>query len=125
MFRRFPSSGRLALVALCLFLLPSGVVASSASTLAGPLLNVSLEGSISRGSDTLPLSEQARPGDVLNWHMVISNRGDGPSPSVWSVDGEIDSKTVIVVGSAQGDGSPAVTFSIDGGRTFSARPMET
>jgi hypothetical protein len=111
------------LAALCLFLLASGVVASSASRFLGPLLNVSLEGTITRGSQTLPLSEMARPGDTLNWRMVVSNRGDGPSPSVWSVDGQVDPKTVYVIGSGGCDGSPAVSYSLDG-ENFSARPVE-
>jgi hypothetical protein len=124
MLKSIPSSGRRLLAALCLCLLASAVVASAASRFVGPLLNVSLDGSITRGSQTLTLAEMVRPGDTLNWRMVIANRGDGPSPSVWSVDGQVDPKTVYVMGSGSCDGSPAVSYSLDG-ENFSARPVET
>jgi len=119
------------LAALCCFLLAGVVAASSAPSIAGrpagPLLKVELGGVVQRGSESVSLDAAGKvnPGEVLAWRMAVSNLGDAPSPSVWSVDGDVDAATVYVPGSARADGSPAVTFSIDGGRTFSALPMET
>ncbi len=123
-------SARRFAVVLSLLLLTSGVVLSAVAkplpAFAKALLKVELSGDVVRGGSAVSLSDiptGVRPREVVTWHMRVTNVGDGSSPAGTSVDGELSSATVYVPGSASGDGSPSVSFSVDGGKTFSASPV--
>ncbi|HEY0170275.1 MAG TPA: hypothetical protein VGB98_04425 [Pyrinomonadaceae bacterium] len=130
------SARRLAVV-LSLLLLTSGVVLATAvasplpaappvTAAVKPLLKVEISGDVERGGAVVSLSDLpsgVRPREVVTWHMRVSNVGDAATGAGTHVDGELSAATVYVPGSASGNGSPAVSFSVDGGKTFSASPV--
>jgi uncharacterized repeat protein (TIGR01451 family) len=116
--------GRRLVVVLALLLVTASAVISA--TVGKPLLKVNISGEVSRDGRNLSLTDLkggVSPGEVITWHMRVANEGNSATPSVTSIDGEISSATVFIPGSATGDGSPSVSYSIDGGKNFSSRPM--
>ena len=90
---------------------------------AKPEVKVSLTGSVTRGGKALSLSEVegVKPGEVLDWQIVSTNEG-GAAARDYKAVGHIPRGTVFVAGSASAEGS-TVTFSIDGGKTYSTLPV--
>lgn len=91
---------------------------------ARPQINVTLAGMIERDSEKLSLEkvDAVKPGEVLHWTIKSENEGDGAAKEYKAV-GKIPAGTVFVADSAKAEGKAAVTYSIDGGKTFSAQPM--
>ncbi len=88
-----------------------------------PEVKVSLSGAVARGDERLPLDKagNVNPGEVLDWTIISENDGTAPAHNYKAV-GQIPKGTVLVAGSTTADGSVSVSYSIDGGKTFSAEP---
>jgi len=63
----------------------------------------------------------AKPGDVIRYALVFTNVTAGPVKNIQFVD-PIPQGTVYVLGSAAADHPVRVEYSIDGGKSYSARP---
>ncbi|HEX8560587.1 MAG TPA: hypothetical protein VF668_21000 [Pyrinomonadaceae bacterium] len=89
-----------------------------------PEVKVELTGTVERGGERLALDrvEHVKPGEVLDWSIVSSNEGSGAAREYKAV-GHIPAGTVLVAGSAAAEGGSTVTYSIDGGKTFSTQPI--
>ena len=89
-----------------------------------PEIKVELAGSVERGGQTLALDrvEHVKPGEILDWRIVSSNDGTGAARDYKAV-GHIPAGTVLVAGSPAAESGSVVTYSIDGGKTYSAQPV--
>ena len=89
-----------------------------------PEVKVALAGAAERGGKSLSLAEveAVRPGEILDWQITSTNEGTGAARDYATV-GHIPEGTAFVAGSAKGEGGSTVTFSIDGGKTFSTQPI--
>jgi uncharacterized repeat protein (TIGR01451 family) len=116
---------------LALFVLSGMVVfaaqnetVSRALNIARPDVRVEISGSVVRDSRAVSLekAEAVKTGEVLNWSIASSNQGNGDAQN-YRVVGQIPKGTSYVAGSAKGDDTPNVVYSIDGGKSFSEQPM--
>jgi uncharacterized repeat protein (TIGR01451 family) len=89
-----------------------------------PEVKVQLAGTVERAGQRLALEqvENVKPGEILEWRIVSSNEGAGAARGYKAV-GRIPQGTVFVAGSAEGEAGSVVTYSIDGGQTFSTQPI--
>jgi hypothetical protein len=115
------------LLALCVVALVGGAALAQRQLKAAagrPEVKVELAGSVERGGARLALEqvEHVKPGEVLDWQIVSSNEGTGAARDYKTV-GHIPAGTVLVAGSAAGENGSHVTYSIDGGKTFSTQPV--
>jgi hypothetical protein len=123
--------GTAPLLALCLVaLIGGGAFAQRQFASAGgggrPEVKVQLNGSVERGGNRLTLDkvENVKPGEILDWQIVSSNEGSAEARDYKAV-GHIPVGTALVAGTAAADDEhgSSVTFSIDGGKTFSTQPI--
>ncbi|MDT7806506.1 MAG: hypothetical protein QOJ70_319, partial [Acidobacteriota bacterium] len=63
-----------------------------------------------------------KPGEILDWQIVSSNEGSAAARDYKTV-GHIPAGTALVAGSAAAEKGSTVTYSIDGGKTFSTQPV--
>ena len=117
------------LLALCVVALVGGAAFAqrqlkSAASAGRAEIKVALAGTVERGGQALALDkvEHVRPGEILDWQIVSSNEGTGAARDYKTV-GHIPAGTVFVAGSAEGEAGSVVTYSIDGGKTFSSQPI--
>jgi len=116
------------LLALCVVALVGGAAFAQrqlrAAASGRPEIKVALAGSVERGGARLALDkvEHVKPGEILDWQIVSSNDGTGAAREYKAV-GHIPSGTTLVAGSAAGENGSTVTYSIDGGQTFSTQPV--
>lgn len=89
-----------------------------------PEVKVELTGSVERAGQRLSLDkvENVKPGEVLDWQIVSSNDGTAEAHDYKAV-GHIPEGTMFVAGSAAGESGSSVTYSIDGGKTYSSQPI--
>ena len=89
-----------------------------------PEVKVQLSGSVEREGKSLSLDkvENVKPGEVLDWQIVSSNEGSAEARDYKAV-GHIPAGTSFVAGSAAAERGSTVTYSIDGGKTFSTQPI--
>ena len=89
-----------------------------------PEVKVQLSGSVEREGKSLSLDrvENVKPGEILDWQIVSSNEGSAEARDYKAV-GHIPAGTSLVAGSAAGEHGSTVTYSIDGGKTFSTQPI--
>jgi uncharacterized repeat protein (TIGR01451 family) len=89
-----------------------------------PEVKVQLTGSVERAGERLALDkvENVKPGEILDWQIVSSNDGTASAHEYKTV-GHIPVGTVFVAGSAAAENGSSVTYSIDGGKTFSTQPI--
>jgi uncharacterized repeat protein (TIGR01451 family) len=120
--------GLVPLVALCVAV-TGGVAAVAQRQLSSapngrPEVKVQLSGSVEREGQHLSLDkvENVKAGEILDWQIVSANDGNAPARDYKAV-GHIPTGTVLVAGSAAGEGSSTVTYSIDGGQTFQTQPI--
>ena len=66
--------------------------------------------------------EHVKPGEILDWQIVSANEGTGAEREYKAV-GHIPAGTVLVAGSAAAESGSTVTYSVDGGKTFSTQPV--
>lgn len=96
---------------------------SRALNIARPDVKVEISGSVQRDDKTVLLDKAAVKADeILNWNIDSFNQGAGDAQN-YSVVGQIPSGTIFVTGTARGEESPQIKYSIDGGKTFSAEPL--
>jgi uncharacterized repeat protein (TIGR01451 family) len=113
------------LLAVAILVAFGGAAAYAQRQLAGrPEVKVQLAGSVERAGKRLALAEVAsvQPGEILEWQIVSSNEGTGAARDYKAV-GRIPQGTAFVEGSAGAEAGSVVTYSIDGGKTFSAQPI--
>ena len=117
------------LLALCVVALVGGAAFAqrqlkAAAGAVRPEVKVELAGSVERGGARLGLDkvENVKPGEILDWQIVSSNEGTGAARDYKAV-GHIPAGTVLVAGSAAAESGSTVTYSIDGGKTFSTQPV--
>jgi len=102
-----------------------GVAAFAQRQLAGrPEVKVNLAGTVERAGQRLALDrvEHVQPGEILEWQIVSSNEGTGAARDYKAL-GHIPAGTAFVAGSAAAEAGSTVTYSIDGGKTFSTQPV--
>src|SRR5207237_2462196 len=85
---------------------------------------VQWSGSVERGGKALSRDrvENVKPGEILDWQTVSSNEGPAEARDYKAV-GHIPAGTSLVAGSAAAERGSTVTYSIDGGKTFSTQPI--
>jgi uncharacterized repeat protein (TIGR01451 family) len=81
-----------------------------------------LAGDTERKGERVALDKagMVKPGEMINWTIASANEGNGAARDYKAV-GQIPTGTSFVAGSAVSQDA-SVTYSIDGGKTFSARP---
>ncbi len=62
-----------------------------------------------------------QPGDVLRYTLLSENAGDKPAAEL-KINQPVPNQTAYVLDSARANGAE-LTYSIDGGKTYSAQPM--
>lgn len=88
-----------------------------------PLVKVVLSGTVERNKEKLPVQKagEVKSGEVLRWTLMSENSGNAGATDYKTV-GQIPAGTVFVADSAAADNS-VITYSIDGGKSFSQQPM--
>lgn len=130
MIKNFNKAKRLIIGLMAGLLLVSSAVAFANNggafgfATARPQINVTLSGMVERDKEKLQLDkvDTVKPGEILHWTITSENEGDSEAKEYKAV-GKIPAGTVFVAGSAKVEGAATVTYSIDGGKTFSAQPM--
>ncbi|WP_366524996.1 hypothetical protein [Acaryochloris sp. IP29b_bin.137] len=79
------------------------------------------EGGQERTWQTLEGDVTVRPGDVLRYTLVSENAGDKPAAEL-RINQPIPKQTTFVLESARANGAK-LSYSIDGGQTYSEKPM--
>jgi uncharacterized repeat protein (TIGR01451 family) len=89
-----------------------------------PEVKVELTGSVERAGQRLSLDkvENVKPGEVLDWQILSSNDGTAEARDYTAV-GHVPAGTSFVSGSADAESGSSVTYSIDGGETYSSQPV--
>jgi len=107
--------------AISLFILAAAIAVYAQ---AKPSVKVKLVGTVLRAGKEMTLAEakSVRPGEILNWTLTSRNEGGAPALG-YQTTAPMPAGTSYVEGSGSGEESPQITFSINGGRDFSARPM--
>ena len=124
--KKYASS--LPVLALCLLILGSAAALAQKKFMilrtGRPAVKVVLSGTVERDGVKVPVEKAAlvKSGEILNWTITSVNEGNA-SANDYSAVGKIPATTQFVAGSASAEGSAAVTFSIDNGKSFSSTPM--
>jgi uncharacterized repeat protein (TIGR01451 family) len=128
MIRLKKKLGAAPLLALCAVVLIGGAAFAQRQlkSAAGgrPEVKVELAGSVERAGQHLSLDkvENVKPGEILDWQIVSSNDGTADAHDYKTV-GHVPEGTSFVAGSANAENGSNVTYSIDGGKTFSTQPV--
>ena len=120
--------GSIGLAVLCLFAL--GAVAGFAqrhfaiAAVGRPEVKVLLAAAVERDNALVPVEKAklVKAGEILDWTINSENAG-GAAALEYKTVSRIPAGTTFVAGSAKAEGSSAVAYSIDGGKTYSAVPM--
>lgn len=114
-----------ALIAISAFATAAAFAQKQLAARAGghPEVKVILTGTVARGSEAIALDKAGavHPGEVLDWKIVSSNDGDGAAREYKTV-AHVPAGTSLVAGSASAEYGAQVSYSIDGGRSFSPQP---
>jgi uncharacterized repeat protein (TIGR01451 family) len=99
------------------------LASNRAASQGRPEIKVTLSGAVARADESVALDKAGvvHPGEVLDWKITSSNEGDGAARQYKTV-GHVPVGTSFVAGSATAEYDGQVSYSIDGGKTFSARP---
>lgn len=97
---------------------------SRALSFARPDVRVVIGGTVNRDGQSLSLdkTESVKTGEIIDWTIESTNQGTADAEN-YRVVGQIPKGTIFVADSVRADNSPAVSYSIDGGKTFAAQPM--
>lgn len=100
------------------------VMRKAASEAGRPEVKIVLAGSVERGSESVSLKDASavKPGELLHWNITSLNEGTGAAREYKAV-GHVPSGTTFVAGSASAEGGSTITYSIDGGKTYSTQPI--
>ncbi|HYE76026.1 MAG TPA: hypothetical protein VEF04_21955 [Blastocatellia bacterium] len=90
---------------------------------AKPEVKVQLVGMIERNKHNIAVEEAGtvNPGEIVKWTINSANQGSAPARDYKTI-GLIPTGTVFVAGSATTEKSATITYSIDGGKSFSSQP---
>jgi uncharacterized repeat protein (TIGR01451 family) len=114
-----------------LFVLSGMVVFAAQNEAVGRALNlikpevrVQISGTVQRDNRTLSLdkADAVKSGEILDWKINSVNNGNASAQN-YRVVGQIPAGTVYVAGTAKAEDEPQISYSIDGGRSFSAQPL--
>jgi uncharacterized repeat protein (TIGR01451 family) len=117
----------LTVVALCVLVLGSAVAFSQKKFMmlrtSRPSVKVTLVGLVERDDTKVPVEKVAlvKSGETLDWTITSVNEGNAPANDYKAI-GKIPAGTQFVAGSANAEGSVAISFSIDNGKSFSSAP---
>jgi uncharacterized repeat protein (TIGR01451 family) len=117
----------LPVVALCVLVLGSAVAFSQKKFMmmrtSRPSVKVTLVGTVERDDTKVPVEKVAlvKSGETLDWTITSVNEGNAPANDYKAI-GKIPAGTQFVAGSANAEGSVAISFSIDNGKSFSSAP---
>lgn len=106
----------------------TALFASVGAVGASPLVSLVTHGYVVHASVAGPKLQEfssqvvPRSGDLIEWKVVARNDGRDPAKRLVT-NLPIPPSTEYVVGSATGSVGVAVSFSIDGGKTFASKPM--
>jgi uncharacterized repeat protein (TIGR01451 family) len=118
----------LPVIALCVLILGSAAALAQKKFMTmstgRPVVKVMLSGVVERDNTQVPVEKAAlvQSGEILAWTITSVNEGNAPA-NEYNAVGKVPAGTSFVAGSANADGSAAVAFSIDNGKSFSAKPM--
>lgn len=89
-----------------------------------PEVKVLMAGAVEREAGLVALEkvEAVKPGEILQWNITSLNEGTAAAQDYKTV-GHIPKGTTFVAGSAAAENGSTVTYSIDGGKTFSTQPI--
>ena len=89
-----------------------------------PEVKVMLDGTVERNGSLVALerANADKPGEVLHWNLTSTNEGRGAAHDYKAVR-HIPNGTSFVQASATSEHVSTVTYSIDGGKTFSTLPV--
>ena len=89
-----------------------------------PEVKVIMAGAVEREAGPVALDkvEAVKPGDVLRWNITSMNEGTASARDYKTV-GHIPKGTTFIAGSAESENGSTVTYSIDGGKSFSTLPI--
>lgn len=101
-------------------------VYATATYVGRPEVKVSLLGTVEREHQQVQLEKagQLNPGEVLNWTITSQNAGSAPAHQYKTI-GEVPPGTAFVANSARAENAVTITYSIDKGNTYEAKPMIT
>ncbi len=107
---------------LLLTLLLTGSV--FAALFGRPDMKVSLAGTVERDKQLIQLEKAGllNPGEILHWTITSQNAGSAPAHHYKTV-GEIPAGTAYLAGSARAGNDVTITYSIDDGKTYDAKPL--
>jgi uncharacterized repeat protein (TIGR01451 family) len=114
-------------VALCLLVLGSAAAFAQKNLMVlrtgRPEIKVLLSGAVERQNGRIPVQEAAtvKSGEIMDWTITSTNEGTAPARDYKAV-GVVPPGTEFVAGSVTADNAATVTYSIDRGKSFSARP---
>jgi uncharacterized repeat protein (TIGR01451 family) len=120
--------GLVPLLALCVVVLGGAAAFAQRQMLRSesgrPEIKVVLSGAVEREGKRLALEEvkDVQPGEVLQWQIDSANEGTASARDYKTV-GHIPAGTSFVAGSATAAEGSTVTYSIDGGKTYSTQPV--
>ncbi|MCA1594466.1 MAG: hypothetical protein LC754_17935 [Acidobacteria bacterium] len=120
--------GVLPLLALCLVTVGGAAVFAQKQFAPAqhgrPEVKVMLSGAVEREGAQVALDKVAavQPGEILNWNITSLNEGTAAAREYKTV-GHVPAGTQFVAGSAQAENGSNVTYSIDGGKTYSTQPI--
>lgn len=99
-------------------------VYATATYVGRPEVKVSLLGTVERENQQVQLEKagQLNPGEVLSWTITSQNAGSAPARNYKTV-GEVPPGTVFVSNSARAENAATITYSIDKGISYEAKPM--
>ena len=97
---------------------------SAGLSAARPQIKITLSGTVERNGQNLPVAEAGRvnSGEVLLWTLTSANEGGAAALSHDAV-AQIPAGTTFILKSTTSEANASISYSIDGGKTFSAQPM--
>jgi uncharacterized repeat protein (TIGR01451 family) len=89
-----------------------------------PEVKVSLAGTVERDNQAVQLEKAGllNPGEILHWTITSQNAGTAPAHHYKTI-GEIPPGTAYIAGSARAGSGVSILYSIDGGKTYDAKPL--
>ena len=118
--------------ALCLLLVGTSaaaiaqrqIAARSTAAAGQPEVKVMLSGSLKRDDKQVALDKVSavHPGEILDWTITSANEGSAPARRYKTI-GQIPQGTSFIAGSAVAEYGASVSYSIDGGKNFTAEPL--
>lgn len=89
-----------------------------------PEIKVQMSATVNREGKKLQADkvDTVNSGEIIDWNINSTNSGNASARN-FKIVGQIPTGTTFVLGSARSEADALVTYSIDGGKSFSAQPM--